>query len=103
MQSLFSAGAQYLPAIDRTASDAANHWEKISSKTSNALRGSRCHVEAAYVSPDKRHLAVCSEVRTLLGLRVQQAGLLYSIEDHSIVGRIAMGKRTTKGWVGIAS
>ena len=74
----------------------------IGLKASNALRGSRCRVEAAYVSPDKRHLAVCSEVRTLLGLRVQQAGLLYSIEDGSIVGRIAMGKRTPKGWVGIA-
>jgi hypothetical protein len=67
------------------------------------LRGSRCRVEAAYVSPDKRQLAVCSEVRTLLGLRVQQAGLLYSIGDNSIVGRIAMGKRTPKGWVGRAS
>jgi hypothetical protein len=55
------------------------------------------------VSPDKRHLAICSEVRTLLGLRVQQAGLLYSIEDKSIVGRIAMGKRTAKGWVGAES
>jgi hypothetical protein len=34
---------------------------------------------------------------------VQQAGLLYSIEDGSIVGRIAMGKRTAKGWVAAAS
>jgi superfamily II DNA or RNA helicase len=81
--------------------DAADQWETIGLKTSNALRGSRCHVEAAYVSPDKRHLAVCTEVRTLLGLRVQQAGLLYSIEDSSIIGRIAVGKRTPKGWGGI--
>lgn len=83
--------------------DAADYWEEIGFKASSALRGSRCHVEAAFVSPDKRHLAVCSEVRTLLGLRVQQAGLLYSIEDNLIVGRIAMGKRTPKGWVGVTS
>jgi hypothetical protein len=63
------------------------------------LRG-RCRVETAHVSPDKRHVAICSEVRTLLGLRVRQAGLLYSIEDGSIVGRIALGKRTAKGWIG---
>jgi len=83
--------------------DSANRWDEIASKTSIALRGSRCRVESAYASPDKRHLALCLEVRTLLGLRVQQAGLLYSIANGSIVGRIAIGKRTPKGWVGAAS
>jgi hypothetical protein len=87
-----------LHGVRRTV-DAPDRWEDVASKASAALR-SRCRIEAAHVSPDKRHLAICSEVRTLLGLRVQQAGLLYSIEDRSIVGRIAMGKRTAKGWVG---
>ena len=87
----------------RRNTDAADRWDEIASKASNALRGSRCRVETAHVSPDKRHLAICSEVRTLLGLRVHQAGLLYSIEDGLIVGRIAMGKRTPKGWIGVAS
>jgi superfamily II DNA or RNA helicase len=90
-----------LHGVRRTA-DAPDRWEDIASKASTALR-TRCRVETAHVSPDKRHLAICSEVRTLLGLRVQQAGLLYSIEDGSIVGRIAMGKRTAKGWVAAAS
>lgn len=83
----------------RRTTDAPDRWDDIASKASTALRG-RCRVETAHVSPDKRHLAICSEVRTLLGLRVQQAGMLYSVEDGSIVGRIAMGKRTAKGWVG---
>jgi hypothetical protein len=87
-----------LHGVRRTV-DAPDRWDEIASKASTALR-SRCRVETAHVSPDKRHLAICSEVRTLLGLRVQQAGLLYSIDDGSIVGRIAMGKRTPKGWVG---
>jgi hypothetical protein len=82
----------------RQTADAPDRWVDIASKASIALR-TRCRVETAHVSPDKRHLAICSEVRTLLGLRVQQAGLLYSIEDGSIVGRIAMGKRTAKGWI----
>jgi superfamily II DNA or RNA helicase len=84
----------------RRAADAPDRWDEIASKASSALRGSRCRVETAHVSPDKRHLAICSEVRTLLGLRVHQAGLLYSIEDGSIVGRIAMGKRRPNGWIG---
>jgi hypothetical protein len=87
-----------LQGVQRTA-DASDRWDDIASKTSTALQGSRCRVEAAHMSPDKRHLAICFEVRTLLGLRVQQAGLLYRIQDGSIVGRIAMGKRTSKGWV----
>ena len=66
----------------------------------NTSGGSRCRVETACASPDKRHVAVCSEVRTLLGLRVQQAGMLYSIEENAIVGRVALGRRTQKGWVG---
>jgi hypothetical protein len=87
-----------LHGVRRTA-DAPDRWEDIASKASTALRGSRCRIETAHVSPDKRHLAICSEVRTLLGLRVHQAGMLYSIEDGAIVGRIAMGKRTPKGWI----
>jgi hypothetical protein len=85
----------------RRTSDAPDRWDDIDSKTSTALRGSRCRVETARVSPDERHLAICSEVRTLLGFRVHQAGLIYSIDDESIVGRIAMGKRTSKGWVAV--
>jgi superfamily II DNA or RNA helicase len=90
-----------LHGVRRTA-DAPNRWEDIASEASTALRGSRCRVETAHVSPNKRHLAICAEVRTLLGLRVHQAGMLYSLEDASIVGRIAVGKRTPKGWIGAA-
>jgi superfamily II DNA or RNA helicase len=83
----------------RHTEDAPDRWVEIAAKASRALRGCRCEVETAYASPDKRRLAICSEVRTLLGLRVQQAGLLYSLDEEAIVGRIAMGKRTTQGWV----
>ena len=84
----------------RRTTEARDHWDEIASKASIALRGSRCRVETAHISPDKRHLAICSEVRTLMGLRVHQAGLLYSIEEKLIVGRIVIGKRTPKGWIG---
>jgi hypothetical protein len=43
-------------------------------------------------------MAVCSEVRSLFGFRSHQAGLVYSIEHGSIFGRVALGKRTAKGW-----
>jgi hypothetical protein len=62
-----------LYGVRRTA-DAPERWEDIASRVSSGLRGGRCRVETAQVSPDKRHLAICSEVRTLLGFRVRQAG-----------------------------
>jgi superfamily II DNA or RNA helicase len=82
----------------RHTTDASDRWDEIALRASHALRGSRCRVEYALTSPDNRQLALCTEVRTLLGLRVQQAGLLYSINDGTIVGRLALGKRTPKGW-----
>jgi len=48
---------------------------------------------------DMPHLAVCVEVRMLLGLRVRQAGLIYNIEEQAISGRIAQGRRTSQGWI----
>jgi Helicase conserved C-terminal domain len=93
--------AELLYGFSRTA-DQQHLWEVIATKASNALQGKRCRIESARSSVDRRYLAVCSEIRTLLGLRLHYAGLLYSIEDASIVGRIALGKRTPKGWTEIS-
>jgi len=83
----------------RHTTDASDRWTEIALKASDALHGGRCRVVSALSSPDRRHLALCSEVRTLLGLRVQHAGLLYSIDEGLFVGRLALGKRTPKGWI----
>jgi len=82
----------------RRSVDALDRWEAIAAKASAALGGGRCRLEAAQTSPDGRHLAICSEVRTHLGLTIQQAGLLYSMNDDEIIGQIALGKRTPSGW-----
>jgi hypothetical protein len=91
-----------LNGIKRTA-DEPGLWEMITTDISKTLRTGRCRIEAAAYSPDRRHLAVSSEVRTLLGLRVRQVGFVYSIDDHSIVGRLAQGRRTREGWAEIKS
>jgi len=86
-----------LNGIKRNA-DEPQVWGTVTTKASAALGKSRCRIEAAVLSPDKQHLAVCLEVRTLLGFRVHQAGLVYSIGEHSVVGRAAQGRRTSEGW-----
>jgi hypothetical protein len=83
----------------RRTADASDLWDSIAAKASATLGGGRWRLEAAQTSPDGRHLAVCSEVRSLLGRSVQQAGLLYSFSEDQIVGRIALGKRSPTGWI----
>lgn len=60
----------------------------------------RCKMPSgsAVLSPDIKHLAVCTEVRTLLGLRVRHAGAIFEIDSRSIVGRIVQGSRSSDGW-----
>ena len=93
---------ELLDGIRRTA-DEAPIWDTVAIKSSATLRGARCRVEAAVLSPDRQHLAVCVEARTLLGLRVRHAGLLYAIGEHSIIGRVAQGRRSSEGWYEIKS
>jgi len=88
---------ELLNGIKRTA-DEPHLWDAVMTKASAVLGKGRCRVEATVLSPNKQHLAVCLEVRTLLGFRVHQAGLLFSIRENSVVGRVAQGRRTSDGW-----
>jgi superfamily II DNA or RNA helicase len=82
----------------RRTAEGADHWEAIRLKAADAIpsRG-KCRVEAAEFSPDGKKLAVCTEVKSMMGLKVQHAGLLYSLEKNAILGRVAIGKREAKG------
>ena len=86
-----------LNGIKRTA-DEPQLWNSVTTKVAAVLGRKRCRVEAAILSPDRRHLAVCSEVHTLFGFRVHQAGLVYAVSDHSVVGRVVQGRRASEGW-----
>ncbi len=72
-------------------------WDSIVD-CSSALIKQRGKVEIAELSPDGQHLAVCLEIRTWMGLKVRYAGLIYSIQNRGIVGKIVKGKRDQKGW-----
>lgn len=86
-----------LNGIKRTV-DEPHLWGTLANEIATALGKGQYRVESAALSPDGRHLAVCFEVRTWFGFRVHQAGLVYDIGDHSVVGRVAQGRRTAQGW-----
>jgi hypothetical protein len=89
---------ELLDGVRRNA-DQSEVWSKIIDRLSHALRGGKCRVEAAVVSPSKQRIASCSEWKTLLGFRVQQVGAIYDLADNALIGRLAEGKRGADGWV----
>jgi hypothetical protein len=76
----------------------ARLWATITSELSATLKGGRCEIDASMLAPDGQHLAVTADVRRLFGWRHQRAGLVYSLEQHAIVGRVALGKLKQSGW-----
>lgn len=89
-----------LAGLVRTA-DKSELWENIGVRLNQELKGGKCRVEAAVLSPSSKYVAGSSEVKTLLGLKTQQIGFVYSIADGAIAGRLAKGKRNQKGWLAV--
>jgi hypothetical protein len=90
--------AEMLDGVRRTADD-EHLWDEIAERVGTALKVKKCQIEAAVLSPAQQHLAVCSEIRTMLGIRVRHAGAIYDLADHSVFGRIAEGKRGDSRWI----
>lgn len=86
-----------LTGINRKA-DRSDLWGKIIESTSTALGNRNCKVIASEISPDGKHIAVCLEIRTMLGFILRFGGLIYSISDDIVIGRIARGNRDHSGW-----
>ena len=85
--------------LDHTShpTDATDAWPQIAERAAAIVNGSY-RIEAACLSPDKKHLAVSAEVKTLFGFWVQHVGFVYALGSRRVVGRIAVGKRSTGGW-----
>lgn len=79
-------------------SDEPHRWNDIAERIAAAKKGGKFSVEAAVLSPNKTHLATCSELKTMLGMRTFQVGALYDLISNGIVGRICTGKRTRENW-----
>jgi hypothetical protein len=82
----------------RRNSDYSDAWELVAQKASAVIGRGKCKVEAAVLSPDSQRLAVSLEVKTLLGFKVHHGGIVYSIPDNAVLGRIVQGKRSPHGW-----
>jgi hypothetical protein len=91
---------ELLDGMKRNA-DKHELWPTLAANASTILRKGRCQVESAILSPTGRHLAASVEVRTMLGFRVHQAGIVFAIDENLVVGRIAQGQRKAGRWAGV--
>jgi superfamily II DNA or RNA helicase len=82
----------------RRNTDEIQIWNDVAARVSASMNGKKCRIEAAVRSPARRHLATCSEIRTLLGMRVRHAAAIYNLADGSIIGRITQGSRNGDRW-----
>jgi hypothetical protein len=83
----------------RHTTDETTLWDSVGARVATALRRGKCRIESAVRSPAQRHLATCSQVRTMMGMRVRQVGSIYDINRNTIIGRLAVGKRGSKNWL----
>ena len=74
------------------------YWPNLADKAVAMTGGGRGKVLSAELSPDRSHLTCCVEIKTWAGLKVRYAGLLYAVQDESIVGRVSLGKRAEASW-----
>jgi len=87
---------EMLNGVLRTA-DEKSQWDNVAERMSSALKGKKCRIEAATLSPTKKHLVACCEVSSLLAfVYVRLPGFILS--DQSIVGRIPEGSRQANNW-----
>jgi superfamily II DNA or RNA helicase len=98
-----TAPHRLLPLIEmldgvRRNSDKAESWNDVADRITSANKGGKYNVQAAVLSPDNQHLATCSELKAMLGLRVYQVGALFDLSSSSIVGRICIGRRGREHW-----
>ena len=76
--------------------DHNDEWDSMTVPIARVLKNQKCKIEAAQLSPDRSRLALCGEVKSLLGLRTRTVGMLVSLEEPVILGQVASVKRDTK-------
>ncbi len=88
--------AELLDGVNRK-SEGQMFWSQIESSATPLVGGGRCTVEASILSPDRHRIVACLHVRSWL-IKVRYAGILFSVQDRTIVGRVRTGRRDGNSW-----
>lgn len=85
----------------KRSADSEEQWDEIAEKISVAMKRETCRITTAVLSPSGGCLAVCAEIKEILGFRVRHVGAVYSLREREIIGRVVRGKRSARGWIEI--
>ncbi len=75
--------------------DKSDLWSDIKVSIADVLGNKSIKIESSELSPNADQLAICVQVRTMLGLKIRHAGLIYSFKDKLIKGKVNLVKRET--------
>lgn len=78
--------------------DRMDLWNAASSRIGAQTSGGKGKIEAAVVSPTGTLLAVCCEVRTMLGMRVRHIGTILDGATGDLIAPLAKGRRQGSKW-----
>jgi hypothetical protein len=87
---------ELLNDVNRSPGDEAHPI--LEAALSKALNGQKCRIVSGAISSTKNAFALCAEIKTLLGLKTNYVGFVYSPKKREIIGKIVQGKRTKQGW-----
>jgi len=79
--------------------DCQEQWENIATKFVNIIGGGRAQIKNADSATNKKNLACSVELKTWAGLKTRQGGLVYSLNEKNIIGRVPIGKRNMQVWI----
>ena len=82
----------------RRDADSRALWSAIASDAQAIIRKGRCEVEAAVLSVSGKRLAASVAVHTLLGFRTRHAGVVYGVDQATVVGQVVEGERRAGAW-----
>lgn len=89
---------ELLNGISRKA-ERSDIWPTLTASISKSEGKGQYKIESSEVSPNGSLLAVCVEARTWFGIKTRHLGLLYSIKDDLIKGRVTYGRRENQIWI----
>lgn len=90
----------FVDLLDGTGrpADRMDLWNTAASRICARTSGGKGRIEAALASPSGALLAVCCEVRTMLGMQVRHIGAILDCATGDLISPLAKGKRQGSRW-----
>lgn len=84
---------------DVTATAGDREFPVLEAALSGVLEGRKSRIVSGAISQAGSAMAICAELKSYFGLKKSYVGCVFSPKTRSIMGKVAIGKRTKQGWL----